>query len=173
MQQALSSEPFHYCATTERAGWLITCIDSCVTGIAGGGISDEEYARLDASIASASAEHVMVCLHHPPVPMGSKWLDTVGLADGDGFLEFIRASGKVRLAIFGHVHQEYDADHGGVRIIATPSTCRQFAPGSVTFAVDDNPPAYRRITLLDDGSFDTELIWVEAARNPTVSADAI
>ena len=58
-------------------------------------------------------------------------------------------------------------------IIATPSACRQFAPGSATFAVDDNPPAYRRITLLDDGSFDTELIWVAAARNPTVSADAI
>jgi hypothetical protein len=31
------------------------------------------------------------------------------------------------------------------------------------FAVDDNPPAYRRIELHDDGNHDNELIWVGPA----------
>ena len=171
MEKALGTEPFSYCASAEFGNWLITCIDSCVSGIAGGAISDAEYARLEQSIADSAAEHIMVCLHHPPVSMASKWLDTVGLEDGDRFLDCIGTSGKVRLAIFGHVHQDYEADHRGIRIIATPSTCRQFAKGSDTFAVDGNPPAYRRITLKNDGSFDSDLVWVEAARNMATTGD--
>ena len=165
MRTALADPPFHYCEATERAGWLIVCIDSCVSDDAGGAISDAEYERLEKKIANTGAEHVMVCLHHPPVPMHSKWLDTVGLARGDEFLQRAGASGKVRLAIFGHVHQEYEADHNGIRIIATPSTCRQFAKGSDEFALDNNPPAYRRITLHPAGDFDTELVWVDGARH--------
>ena len=112
------------------------------------------------TIAGSKAKHVMVCLHHPPVPMGSKWLDTVGLANGEDFLERLQSAGRVRLAVFGHVHQAYDEEHDGIRIIATPSTCRQFKPQSEKFAVDERPPAYRRINLSADGSFETELVWV-------------
>ena len=75
----------------------------------------------------------------------------------------IGASTKVRLAIFGHVHQAYDNTHNGIQIVGTPSTCRQFKPHSDEFAVDDRPPAYRRIELFADGHFSTELIWVENA----------
>ena len=95
--------------------------------------------------------------------MGSAWLDTVGLDSPDEFFDRITASGKVRLAIFGHVHQAYDSEHHGVQIIGTPSTCRQFKPGSDESAVDDQPPAYRRITLHQNGTFETELVWVENA----------
>ena len=160
MREALAKPPFHYCESVEAGGWLVTCIDSCTTGNAGGHLAEQELVRLDAAIAASSAAHVMVCLHHPPVPMGSKWLDTVGLDNGEEFLQRIAASGKVRLAIFGHVHQPYDAEHGGVSIVATPSTCRQFAQGSDDFAVDDNPPAYRRISLHPDGTYQHELVWL-------------
>ena len=160
MQEALAAPPFHYCASTEAGDWLITGIDSCVTGNAGGYIEASELDRLDSEIAATSAANVMVCLHHPPVDMGSRWLDSVGLENGDEFLQRVAASGKVRLAIFGHVHQPYDAVHNGVRIIGTPSTCRQFAQGSDTFAVDDNPPAYRRISLQNDGTIEQELVWL-------------
>ena len=161
MRAATAAPPFHYCESLLANNWLIVGIDSCVTGQAGGHLEEAEFARLENEIATSSAANVMVCLHHPPVLMGSKWLDTVGLDNGDEFLGQVAASGKVRLAIFGHVHQPYDADHGGVRIIGTPSTCRQFAQGSDDFAVDDNPPAYRRISLHVDGSFDHQIIWLD------------
>jgi Icc protein len=160
MRDALAEPPFHYCEPVEAGDWLITGLDSCVTGRAGGHIEATELARLDNEIARSGAANVMVCLHHPPVDMGSRWLDSVGLDNGDEFLQQISTSGKVRLAIFGHVHQPYDAVHGGVRIIGTPSTCRQFAQGSDTFAVDDNPPAYRRISLQNDGTIEQELVWL-------------
>jgi Icc protein len=162
MQTVCRQPPFSYCAWEEIGNWLIVGIDSCKRGEAGGVVTAEELDRLSAIVTGSSAKHVMVCLHHPPVKMGSRWLDTVGLKNGDEFLERLRMLGRVRVAAFGHVHQEYDAEHDGVRIIATPSTCRQFQQGSDNFAVDENPPAYRRFELHSDGSIDTRLIWVGA-----------
>lgn len=163
MRAALSEAPFHYCQSTTIGRWLIVGIDSCLAELAGGAVTDEELERLDDTIDRSDADHVMVCLHHPPVPMGSRWLDTVGLENGDAFLARLADSGRVRLAVFGHVHQAYDREHDGIHIIATPSTCRQFMPGSDDFALDDRPPAYRRLTLHPDGSFDNELVWVRDA----------
>ena len=161
MRAVCCRPPFSYCAYEEFRDWLIVGIDSCIRGHAGGEVSNDELDRLSEIVGRSSAKHVMVCLHHPPVPVGSKWLDSVGLRNGDEVLERLRSLNRVRLATFGHIHQEYDAEHDGMRIIGTPSTCRQFEPGSEKFAVDDNPPAYRRITLDADGSVDTEVVWVD------------
>ena len=160
MQQVLADHQFNYCTSIEHGNWLIASIDSCVAGKAGGHIAATELDRLDAEISRSGMPHVMVCLHHPPVQMGSKWLDSVGLTNADEFLARASASGKVKLALFGHVHQPCETEHGGITILGTPSTCRQFTPRSDTFAVDDNPPAYRRVNLYTDGRFEHELIWV-------------
>ena len=160
MRAVCNMPPFSYCAYEEIGDWLLIGLDSCVDHDAGGLMSADELERLDETIADSDTKHVMVCLHHPPVAMGSVWLDSVGLRNGDELLERMQAAGRVRLVVFGHVHQAYDEEHDGVRIVATPSTCRQFKPGSETFELDDRPPAYRRITLNGDGRFDTELVWV-------------
>ena len=154
--------PFSYCAWEEIGNWLLIGIDSCVTGQAGGEVSDEELERLSDVVVRSAARHVMVFLHHPPIPMGSRWLDTVGMSNGDEVLERLRTLNRVRALAFGHVHQAYDDMYEDIRILATPSTCRQFQPGSDEFAVDDKPPAYRRIELKPDGQVSTELVWVDA-----------
>ena len=159
MRDVLANPPFTCCGSLDDRNWLVVGLDSCVDGRAGGRIAESELRRMEDTIAASQAEHVMICLHHPPVPMGSKWLDSVGLDNGDEFLARAAASGRVRVAICGHVHQQYDAVHDGIRLITTPSTCRQFLPGSDDFAVDDNPPAYRRIELWPDGRVDTVLVW--------------
>lgn len=154
--------PFSYCAKEEINDWLLVGLDSCIADNAGGEIAAEEFDRLENIIEASPAKHIMVNLHHPPVPMGSAWLDTVSLNNGDELLQRLQRSGRVRLLVFGHVHQPYDADHGGIQILGTPSTCSQFKPGSEDFELDDRPPAYRRITLHSDGSNDNELIWVDS-----------
>jgi Icc protein len=161
MRPICGRPPFSYCAKEEIHDWLLLGLDSCIKGYAGGEIAPEEFDRLDQIISESLAKHIMVCLHHPPIPMGSTWLDTVALKNGEELLERLQAAGRVRLLVFGHVHQPYDAEHLGIQIIGTPSTCSQFKPGSDDFATDDRPPAYRRITLNGDGSSGSELIWVE------------
>lgn len=160
MRDALANPPFHYCASTQIGNWLLTGIDSCLKDEAGGYISDAELGRLESILAETTAEHIAICLHHPPLPMGSKWLDQVGLKNATEFLNLIARSGKVRAAFFGHVHQAVDEQYESIKIIGTPSTCRQFKPGSDEFALDEKPPAYRRVELSGDGRVDSELIWV-------------
>lgn len=152
--------PFSYCAWEEIGDWLLVGLDSCIKDTAGGEVSQEELDRLSDIVMSSAARHVLVYLHHPPIPMGSKWLDSVGLANGDEVLERLRTLRCVRALTFGHVHQAYDDVYEDIRILATPSTCAQFKPGSDKFAVDDKPPAYRRIELHPDGEVTTELQWV-------------
>jgi Icc protein len=160
MRPICSRPPFSYCAKEEVYDWLMLGLDSCIKGSAGGLIPQEEFERMEQIISESPAKHVLVYLHHPPVSMGSKWLDTVLLKNGDELLERLEAAGRVRLLVFGHVHQPYDAEHNGIQVIGTPSTCSQFKPGSDDFALDDRPPAYRRITLKSDGTSRSELIWV-------------
>jgi Icc protein len=162
MRAAVSLDPFHYCASVRVNNWLITGIDSCLDGKADGQIDARELVRLAGILDDTSAEHVMVCLHHPPMSVGSRWLDQVGLQNSEQFLTLIAEPGKVRAALFGHVHQPFEGEHDSIRIIGTPSTCRQFTVGSDEFALDDNPPAYRKICLHADGSIENELIWVDA-----------
>lgn len=164
MAEAVSMPPFYYCDSLKIADWLITGIDSCVSGDAGGSISNTEMQRLQKILDETDAQHVLVCLHHPPLPVGSRWLDQVGLRNGDDFLQTIVASKKVRGALFGHVHQPFEATHRGIQIIGTPSTCAQFKPHSDDFALDDNPPAYRRVSLHADGTIESELIWLKGNR---------
>ena len=164
MRDELGSSPFAYCQSEHFGNWLMINLDSCIDGDAGGSVSEQEMQRMDSTIGASTATHVIVCLHHPPVAMGSAWLDSVGLVNGEEFLDRMQVSGRIRAALLGHVHQEYDADFGGVRIITTPSTCNQFKPRSTDFAVDDRPPAYRTIDLYADGQITTRLVWVNDGR---------
>ena len=164
MQKKFARDPFAYCAVRDIGNWRIVNLDSCVDGSAGGRIAESELDRLDAALSLAPADHAIICLHHPPVLTGSAWLDSVGLDERDAFLDAAAAHDSVRAVLGGHVHQDIDTvvTRSGrpIRVIATPSTCRQFKPLSRRFAVDDLPPAYRRLDLHENGSIDSELVWV-------------
>lgn len=160
MREVLAHEPFIYCSAARYGAWVIAGLDSSVAGRVGGRVTDAELARLADAVSRSPAEHAVVCLHHPPLPVGSRWLDAVGLENGPQFLEALSAAGKVRLVLFGHVHQAFEGDFRALRIVGTPSTCSQFERSSPEFAVSGEPPAYRRITLGPDGGVDSELVWV-------------
>jgi Icc protein len=160
MRSALNTAPFSYCATHDFGNWIIVGIDSAVAGSAAGQVATSELQRLRTIIEASSAGHALVCLHHPPLPMNSEWLDQVGLTNAKEFLDTLDLIPKVRATLSGHVHQDFESRHNGIRVIATPSTCRQFKKHSEKFAVDDKPPAYRRVTLNPDGSLATDLIWI-------------
>lgn len=159
MQEVLAAWSFTYCGIDEPGPWLIAGIDSSEQGIAAGRVSAEALGRLETLLQSSAAEHVLLALHHPPLPVGSQWLDRVGLLNSEEFLRVAAKSGKVRAALFGHVHQEFEEDYASMRILGTPSTCRQFRVHSKRFAVDDKPPAYRRLTLHANGKIDTMIVW--------------
>lgn len=160
MRDVLKRWSFRYCAAEEIGPWLIAGVDSCEPGAVAGRISDPELRRLESLQQESAAPFALLALHHPPVAVGTRWLDDVGLQNAREFLGVVDKGGKKTVTLFGHVHQAFDTTRNSVRIIGTPSTCRQFLPGSDSFAVDDLPPAYRRLDLHADGHIDTEVIWV-------------
>ena len=161
MQRELSGEPFKLGGHVDMGRWRIVLLDSCIPGAASGALSAQGLAELDAALESADGRHCMVCLHHHPVSMSSRWLDRVGLTNAAEFLHTLDQHRNVRAVVWGHVHQAYDGLRKGVRLLATPSTCAQFLPNSDDFAVDRRPPAYRTLELRADGSLLTEVLWVE------------
>ena len=64
---------------------------------------------------------------------------------------------RVKAILHGHIHQEVDSQWHNLRILATPSTCIQFKPNCDQFSLDYLPQGWREITLLADGSIETEV----------------
>jgi 3',5'-cyclic-AMP phosphodiesterase len=163
MRAALASAPFQICGTARHGEWLLVMLDSFQHGMAAGRLAPGELARLDAALAANPDRHALVCLHHHPLAAGSRWLDTVGLQNGDELFEVLDRHRNVRVLLWGHVHQAFDGERRGVRLLGTPSTCAQFKPGSDSFAIDQRPPGYRWLELHDDGRVESAIVWVEAA----------
>lgn len=162
MRKELTGEPFKICGAHGIGAWNFVMLDSYDPGHVGGRLSKNELVRLDSAL-SKSRKHAMVCLHHHPIAMGSRWLDGVGLADAQDFWQVIDTHAHVRAVVWGHVHQAFDGKRGDVRLFATPSTGAQFLPNSDRYAVDSLPPAYRGFELHDDGRIDSQVHWVESS----------
>jgi Icc protein len=96
-----------------------------------------------------------VCFHHHPVSIGCEWMEPIGLRNPEAFFEVLDRFPQARAVLWGHVHQEIDQMRNGVRLIASPSTCIQFEPGSEDFKVGEQAPGYRWLRLLPDGRLET------------------
>jgi Icc protein len=160
MTQLLTGEGFQYCGSARFGAWGLVLLDTHVPGRPHGRLAAGELERLDAELRSLHDGPVMVCLHHPPVPVGSAWLDGVGLLNGTEFLDVIDRHSNVRCVLAGHVHQAFDVQRGGVRLLASPSTCAQFTPRTERCVMDDRPPGYRWLGLNGDGSVSTRVGWL-------------
>lgn len=161
MRAALQGEPFRLGGEVELGRWLIVLLDTWKEHSAGGRIGAAQLARLRETLRSHRNHHVLVCLHHQPIEMRSRWLDQVGLEDAEELLSIVRQHPNVRGVLWGHVHQSLDSFVHGVRFMATPATCSQFLPNSREFALDTRPPGYRVLELLPDGTITTEVVWLE------------
>jgi Icc protein len=163
MRKELTGAPFEICGTHTIGDWVFVMLDSYDPGHVGGRLTKNELARLDNALAG-SPKHAMVCLHHHPIAMGSRWLDGVGLAEAQEFWRIIEAHSNVRAVVWGHVHQAFEGKRGDVSLFVTPSTGAQFLPKSDRYAVDSLPPAYRSFKLHADGRIDSQVHWVESAQ---------
>jgi len=160
MARELRGAPFQVGGFVDRGAWRIVMLDSCVAGQAHGQLRAAELARLKACLAGGGERHVLVGLHHHPVRMGSRWIDSVGLQNSDEFFAITDRYPRLRAIVWGHVHQSFDTHRKGVRLLAAPSTCAQFLPQADQFAIDPSAPGYRRLSLHADGSLDTEVLRV-------------
>ena len=144
-----------YVTHLHHGGWHFVFIDSTIPGSEGSHLSEERLQSLDGLLSAAPDTHTLVCMHHQPVAMGSRWLDTMALDNPEPFFAVIDRHPQIRGILWGHVHQEFTGMRNGVQLISTPSTCIQFMPHSSEFAVDMVSPGYRWLLLQPDGRIET------------------
>ena len=137
--------------------WQIVMLNSQIPGEVDGRLGSAELELLEQLLTNAEQRslHSLVCLHHQPVPVGSTWIDEQMVEDCEDFLAIIDRFPGVKGILWGHVHQQLDTDRGAVKLMSTPSSCIQFAPGSENFKADDMPPGYRWLDLYSDGRIET------------------
>jgi Icc protein len=148
------------CRVEQLGAWDLLLLDSSVEGSDGGELAAETLATLEEALTAERERPAMICVHHQPVPVGSRWLDTMTITNGEALMELVHQHSRVRAVLWGHVHQSFDRTQGTTRLLATPSTCAQFEPGRTDFGLDDNPPGYRWLELAPDGSLRTGVEWV-------------
>ncbi|MFM7066568.1 MAG: metallophosphoesterase [Gammaproteobacteria bacterium] len=146
---------FHRCGH-----WHVAMLDSQAPGRVEGELGPARLAALATALAGTPDAPWLLVMHHPPVPLGSAWLDAIGLVDAADFWELVAAHPQVRGVLWGHAHQAYDGWRGPVRLMGTPSTCLQFLPHSDDFAIDTRGPGWRWLELRDDGAIETAVEWV-------------
>ncbi len=141
----------------QAQNWQIIMLDSQIPGEIGGELGQVELAALDAALARAeqAGRYTLVCLHHHPVAVGCAWLDEQRVVDADALFDILGRYSGVKGLIWGHIHQVVEREWRGIRLLSSPSTCVQFAPGSEDFEADPQPPGYRWLELHPDGRLDT------------------
>jgi Icc protein len=162
MGEILMGGSFQLGGELRHGAWSVVLLSTFLAGEDAGGLGPARLQGLRRALAAHSGQHVLVAMHHHPLPMGSAWLDGVALRDATAFWGIIDAHAEVRGVVCGHVHQASDRVRNNVRFMSTPSTCAQFLPGSEFFALDDRAPGMRWIQLHDDGRIETEVSWVSA-----------
>jgi 3',5'-cyclic-AMP phosphodiesterase len=165
MDELLSRPPFQVSGEVRLDAWSLILLNTFLTGEDAGGLGEQRLRGLDAALRAHQGQHVLIAMHHHPLPMGSTWLDGVALRDAGAFLRIVDAHRHVRGVVCGHVHQASDRDRRDVRFLSTPSTCAQFLPGSEFFALDHRPPGMRWLVLHADGTMETEVEWLDASDN--------
>ena len=150
--------------------WQLILLDSTAPDQVGGHLSDQELDFLDHCLRSYPELYTFICLHHQPVPIGNCWMDEIGLDNPDGFFAVLDRYPQAKGILWGHVHQHFEDERKGVRLLATPSTCIQFKPKTADFTLDTTLPGYRWLELWPTGHIHTGVCRVEQAEPANLGA---
>lgn len=157
MASALAGERIHFEPRIMLDHWQILCLNSTLPGVPVGRLASAQMDLMEGFLHEYPERYCLIALHHHPVPSGSAWMDTMQLENGAEFFSRLKGYPQVRGIVFGHVHQEMELEHRGLRILGTPSTCFQFKPSQAEFALDPVPSGYRWIELYPDGQIHSRI----------------
>lgn len=143
--------------TIIAGGWLVVLLDTLVENEVGGRLEADQLQFLNEALHSNPDKHVLVCMHHHPVPVGAAWLDDICVENNQEFWEVVDRYENVRAVLWGHVHQQFDGMRNNIKLMASPSTCVQFEPLTQDFSLDRAAPGYRWLELRSDGTVESSV----------------
>ena len=144
--------------TYTSRNWLLVLLDSTEPCCVAGAFSDSYLEQLERFLRKGPDQHVLLALHHQPVPVNSPWIDRYGLEPAEAFWDLIDRHPRVRCITWGHVHQDFEALHRTVTLLGSPSSVANSLPVRETFTLDLGGPACRWLELSSNGTIETGLL---------------
>ena len=139
--------------------WLCLGLDTHAPGQVSGEFGAAQAAWLSQQLVSHGDNPSIIFCHHPPVDVGSDWMDRIGLLDRSLLLDIVQNHPSLRLICCGHVHHEFEGVIGRTRVVTTPSTGVQFDPQEPEPRFTSDPPGCRIIELTDN-QLETRIVRV-------------
>lgn len=147
-------------------GWQCLFLDTNKPGCPDGHLDAEQFERIEGRLnALAADEHILLFMHHHPLPIGSPWMDNMGLQQSEQFWQMINRCPQVSGIAFGHIHSEFYTQHTldngrTVQVWGTPATCVQVQHIDEDLHLDHVRPAWRELVLHADGMIETEVHYL-------------
>jgi Icc protein len=132
--------------------WEIIKINSVQTGKTSGLVTSSALLELDKDCLNSNAEHILITLHHPVVPMNSNWDDELSLENPSDLFQVLDKHSKIRMIVFGHAHEAGEFSRLGKRIISCPSTALQFN--------QENRVGFNEFELNQKGTINLKMQWI-------------
>ncbi len=148
-ESGADSAPYYY--ALDRVGHRIIVLDTQDEGEVAGRLDDAQLNWLEQELYSGLPS--VICMHHPPVPVGVDWMDELILQDSGRFLRICENRPSLRLILCGHVHYDFHMKLGHATVLTAPSVGLQFRKDPVTKAdgtrviATDEPAAFRLVDL--------------------------
>lgn len=124
--------------TVEYPQATLVVTNSWVHGSPAGYLGPDQLAWIDRTLAARREVPALVCVHHPPHPVGIPFLDDMILTDAAEFADVIRRHPHVVRVLAGHAHRDVSVFFAGTLLTVAPSTYRQ----SALRLHDAQPPGY-------------------------------
>jgi Icc protein len=141
-------------------GWRFIGLDSHLPGEVRGQLGEAQLTWLARELAAEPMQPIAIFLHHPPLAVGTGWLDAIGLEDAESFWNLLTSHPQAKLICCGHIHHELTVSHADKLLLTTPSTSVQFLPETEMLVPDHVPPGFRVFDFQADGSFRTRVVRV-------------
>jgi Icc protein len=134
----------------QTEAWRLIGLDSHIPGKVSGELGKYQLAWLENELFEHSTQPTMLFVHHPPISVGSSWLDEIGMSDAEQLLELLALFAQVEVVCTGHIHQQLETKRNGIDFLTTPSTGVQFTPQQSQLEVDSIPAGFRTIAIDGD-----------------------
>lgn len=165
MREALH-KPMHVVPQAYFGQWRCLFLDTNEPQKPDGHMSDLQFRHLHSHLQTLRAdEYAAIFMHHHPIDIGSAWMDVMGLQQRDRFWQLLSDYPQVKAVFCGHIHQEFAGEYRytnkrTVQVWGTPSTCVQLKPKREHLEFDHTRPAWREISLLQDGRIATRVQYL-------------
>ena len=146
-------------------GWQFVLLDSTAPGRIDGVLSRQSLQALKTGLQRSQSQHVLVVLHHQPVPIGSPWIDRYALDDPEWLLGLLDRDERVRGVLFGHVHQAIGMERKHALLLGSPSSVANSLPGREKFTLDIAGPACRWLRLGAGGQIETGILHADTTQH--------